>query len=241
VRTRAGIILEARFGPSWRPGKVLELVEGRSILEHCLRRLVRAGVAHVVMTTSNDQEDDALEAIARRVGAGVVRGDSDDVLGRCSAAARAFEFDAVVAATSNHPAVDVQAPGRVLSALRATRAEYLQEQGLPIGSAVEGITAAALHRAATLARNPSDRTHVTAFIRSHPDVFDVVTVNAPVSLMRPSLRLTVDTQDDLDRVRELFCRTRSDDPTLAALIAASGHKKVVSQTPMNNTLRLEVA
>ena len=224
MRTRAGIILQARYNSTRLPGKALEPLAGRTLLEHCLRRLIKAGVARVVLATTWEPEDDVLAAIARRVGASVYRGDSHDVLGRFSHAARLFDLDPVLRATGDNPAVDVQAPGRVLAALRLTGADYVMEQGLPHGAAVEGMSAEALHRAATLAHDPYDREHVTSFIRAHGGLFHLVDVNAPASLVRPSLHVSVDTQDDLDRVRELFFRTQSDDPSLAAVIAAAGPK-----------------
>jgi spore coat polysaccharide biosynthesis protein SpsF len=225
MRTRAGVILQARYNSTRLPGKALEVVAGRTVLEHCLRRLIAAGVARVVLATTWEPEDDVLTVIARRLGAGVYRGDSADVLDRFASAARFFDLDPVLRATGDNPAVDVQAPGRVLATLRVTNADYVVESGLPYGAAVEGMTAAALQQAAKLARDPYDREHVTPFIRNNRDLFNVAEVNAPISLTRPGLRVTVDTREDLDRVRELFFRTQSDDPTLLALIAASGGRE----------------
>jgi spore coat polysaccharide biosynthesis protein SpsF len=224
MRTRAGIILQARYASTRLFGKALEPVGGRSILEHCLRRLIAAGVARVVLATTTEPEDDALDVIARRLGVAVFRGDVHDVLGRFSAAAHAFDLDPVIRATGDNPAVDVQAPGRLLAALRLIDADYVQETGLPYGAAVEAMTASALHRAAALAQDPYDREHVTTFIRGNPRLFTVAAVDAPVPLTCPSLRVTVDTPQDLDSLRELFFRTRSDDPSLRALIEASGRK-----------------
>jgi spore coat polysaccharide biosynthesis protein SpsF len=225
MRTRAGIILQARYNSSRLPGKALEVVAGRTILEHCLRRLIRAGVAHVVLATTQEPEDDALAAIAGRLRAAVYRGDTADVLGRFASAARVFDLDPVVRATGDNPAVDVEAPGRALAALRLANADYVIETGLPYGAAVEAMTANALYTAALLASEPYDREHVTPFIRTNRHMFKVAELNAPPSLTRPELRLTVDTQEDLDNVRELFRRAQSDDPSLASLIAASGAKE----------------
>lgn len=221
MRSHAGIILQARYASSRLFGKALEPIGGRSILEHCIRRLMRTNVARVILATTNEPEDDVLAVIAQRLGASVFRGDTHDVLGRFSAAAEAFDLDLVLRATGDNPAVDVQAPGRVLAALRLTDADYVSEVGLPHGAAVEGMTAAALHRAAALAVAPYDREHVTPFLRNNPELFNVAAVHAPPALRCPSLRLTVDTAADLDALRALFFRTRSDDPWLAALIAAS--------------------
>jgi spore coat polysaccharide biosynthesis protein SpsF len=241
MRTRAGIILQARYNSSRLPGKALEVVAGRTILEHCLRRLIKAGVAHVVLATTWEPEDDALAVIARRLGAGVYRGDTEDVLGRFANAARFFELDPVLRATGDNPAVDVQAPGRVLAALRLTDADYVLEAGLPYGSAVEGMTAEALHTAAALALDAYDREHVTSFIRTNRHMFEIAEVSAPASLVRPALRLTVDTREDLDTVRELFFRTQSDDPSLSALIAASGARAPLYSTVRRASIRREVA
>jgi spore coat polysaccharide biosynthesis protein SpsF len=226
MRTHAGIILQARYASTRLRGKALQPVSGRTLLEQCLRRLIRAGVARVVLATTCEPADDVLASLAGRMGVPVFRGDTDDVLRRCSDAARVFKLDPVLRATGDNPAVDVQAPGRVLAALQATQADYLHEEGLPLGAAVEGMTAAALHKAANLATDAYDREHVTPFIRRRRDLFRVTQIPAPSTLVCPSLRLTVDTAEDLAWVRELYFRTQSDDPSLGELIAASGVRRV---------------
>ena len=233
MRTRAGIILQARYGSARLRGKVLEPVGERTILEQCLRRLIQAGVAHVVLATTRNAEDDALEAVAKRMGVAVYRGDTDDVLGRFSEAAQLYGLDPVLRATADNPAVDIQSPGRVLAALRSTQADYIREEGMPWGASVEGVTADALHRAARLATDPYDREHVTTFVRKRRDLFRVTHVDAPAPLARPWLRLTVDTAEDLAWVRELFSRANSDDPSLAALIAAAGCSKATPPADMH--------
>lgn len=240
MRTHAGIILQARYGSTRLRGKVLEPVGGRTILEQCLRRLVQAGVARVVLATTLNAEDDVLEALATRMGVATYRGDTEDVLGRYADAARVFGLDPVLRATGDNPAVDVQSPGRVIAALQATQADYLREEGLPWGASVEGMTAEALRRAARLATDPYDREHVTTFIRKRRDLFRVTEVNAPAPLVRPSLRLTVDTAADLAWVRELFFRTGAEDPSLASLIEASGCRKAYAAAP-GHAYGIEVA
>jgi spore coat polysaccharide biosynthesis protein SpsF len=118
MRTRAGIILQARLGSSRLPRKALAAIAGQTILEHCLRRLMFAGVAPVVLATTDRPEDQALAAVAQDLGAFVFRGDADDVLGRFVAAAEAFDFDHIVRATGDNPGVDIQAPGRFVYAKR---------------------------------------------------------------------------------------------------------------------------
>jgi spore coat polysaccharide biosynthesis protein SpsF len=224
MRTRAGIILQARFGSSRLPGKALKTIGSRTLLEHCLRRLVSTGVARVILATTTNVEDDRLAAVATSLGVPVVRGDVDDVLGRYAAAASAFRLDPVIRATGDNPAVDIMAPGRLLTALRASGADYVGEEGLPLGAAVEGFTYAALCRAAMAAQQPYDREHVTTFVKRNTQAFRILSMHAPVPLYRPDLRVTVDTQQDLDHVRELFARTGSESPTLRQIIEAAGRR-----------------
>lgn len=222
MRTRAGIILQARFGSTRLKGKALEPIGGCSMLERCLRRLIASGVARVVLATTRAAEDDALEAIATRLGVATYRGDTNDVLGRFVEAAAAFDLDPIVRATADNPAVDIQGPGRLLAVLRTPGVEYVREEGLPFGAGVEAFTADALIRAAARARGPYDREHVTTFMRRHPQLFCVRELAAPAPLWRPLLRLTVDTRQDLEWMRELFFRAGSDEPSIAELIASAG-------------------
>jgi spore coat polysaccharide biosynthesis protein SpsF len=222
VRTRAGIILQARFGSSRLPGKALAIIAGRTVLEHCLRRLMFAGVAPVVLATTQRREDDALEAVAKSLGAGVFRGDSHDVLGRFLSAADAFDFDTIIRATGDNPCVDIQAPGRLLESLRAYAADYACEDGLPYGAAVEAVTREALIRAGHEAYHAEDREHVTTYVRRNTQTFRVLLSPAPAPLRRPDVRVTVDTPADLAHVRELYARTGGDLPSLRHLIEAAG-------------------
>lgn len=228
MRSRAGILLQARMASARLPGKALETIGPYSVLEHCLRRLVAAGVARVVLATTARDEDDSLAAVAARLGVPVYRGSDADVLGRMRGAAETYGLDPVVRATGDNPAVDVQAPGRTLAALQAARADYACEDGLPYGAAVEAVTRAALDRASDEARDPADREHVTTWIKKRTDLFSAVFPAAPAPLRRPDLRFTVDVPDDLAYLRSLFARTARDEPSVRALIEAAGHRVEVS-------------
>jgi spore coat polysaccharide biosynthesis protein SpsF (cytidylyltransferase family) len=222
MRTRAGIILQARAGSSRLPGKALATIGTQTILEHCLRRLMFAGVAPVVLATTRRPEDDALESVARALGAGVFRGDATDVLSRYVNAADAFGFDTLIRATGDNPGVDIQAPGRLLAVMRASQADYAAEDGLPYGAAVEAVTREALARAGHQSYHAEDREHVTTYVRRNTQIFHVQSVPAPAPLRRPDVRLTVDTVADLEHVRELFARAGVSMPSLRQLIEAAG-------------------
>jgi spore coat polysaccharide biosynthesis protein SpsF len=203
---RAGIILQARMASSRLPGKVLEPIDGQPMLEHCLRRLLASGVAPVIVATTRREDDDAVAAVAERLGVSVFRGATDDVVDRFVRAAGQARFDVVIRATADNPAVDIDAPGRLLAAMPATGIDYVGEEGLPYGAGVEAMTVDALRRQALLIRDAFDREHVTTYVRRRRDQFNVKTLAAPPALARSDVRVTVDTAHDLEQMRRLYAR-----------------------------------
>ena len=218
---RVGIILQARFNSTRLRGKALASVGGVSVLKRCLTRLRQSDAGHVVLATTERPEDDALAIVARRMGVDVFRGSTDDVLSRYVDAAMWHDFDVVIRATGDNPAVDIDAPRRLIGVMHRDRADYACEDGLPYGAAVEIISTSALARAAALATRVEDREHVTTFIKLHPSTFRVTWASAPRPLRRPDVRLTIDTAEDLAFMRRVFARARSAEPSLADLIAAA--------------------
>jgi spore coat polysaccharide biosynthesis protein SpsF len=218
---RAAIILQARVGSTRLPAKALAPIGETTLLERCLRRLTLADVGEVMLATTEASEDDALAEIAGRLNVRTFRGSTEDVLGRYVAAAQTLGVDVVIRATGDNPAVDIEAPARVLQILQTASADYACEDGLPIGAGVEAVRVGALLRAAAAATSIEDREHVTLYVKRRPGPFRVRREPAPAALYRPDVSLTVDTREDLDYVRRLFARTRVPDPSLTQLIAAT--------------------
>jgi spore coat polysaccharide biosynthesis protein SpsF len=218
---RPGILLQARMASTRLPGKALAPISARPLLEHCLRRLIASGAARVVLATTTLDEDSVLCDLATKLGVAVFRGSEHDVLERMAEAAEAFDLDPVIRATGDNPAVDIEAAARVLRTLHASHADYVCEDGLPYGAAVEAVTQQALLRAAREATTRDDREHVTTWVKRRSDLWNVMYPAAPAHLRRPDLRVTVDTAADLDYVRSLFARSDSTQPSLCALIQAA--------------------
>jgi spore coat polysaccharide biosynthesis protein SpsF len=204
VIEETAIVLQARMGSTRRPGKVLAAIGGKPLLGHCIERLRLSGMPVIVATTT-DAEDDIVEEMAQVFGADVLRGPAEDVLARYAMAVSRYGLVEVIRATADNPAVDLDAAGRCLELLRRTGADYVVERGLPCGAAVEAVSASAILIAADAASSAADREHVTPFIKRH-EQFVAIDAIAPGVVRRPSLRLTVDTPEDLEFVRKLFSR-----------------------------------
>ena len=203
---RAPIVLQARMGSFRLPGKVLADVAGKPMVEWCLARLAAAGVGPVILATTTQPEDDALERIAARLGVKTVRGPAEDVLQRFAMVADYLDARFFIRATADNPAVDIEAPARVIAVIEATGADHVVEAGLPVGAAVEAVRTSALYQALAQSRDAYDHEHVTPYLYRNPARFLALRPEAPPDRRRPDLRLTVDTTRDLEFVRRVFER-----------------------------------
>lgn len=203
MSARAAIVVQARMGSTRLPGKSLAPIGGRSLFARVVERLAHQGELPVVLATTTLLEDDLLCDEADRLGIAVLRGSADDVLGRYAFAASLLGVPAIVRATADNPAVDLDAAVRTLDILQRSGADYVVDYGLPVGATVEAIAVPALVRAAALATEAYDREHVTPFIRRDGRSRAVDAV-APADRRRPDLRFTVDTADDLDYLRRIY-------------------------------------
>jgi spore coat polysaccharide biosynthesis protein SpsF len=205
---RAVAVIQARLGSTRLPGKALADLAGRPMLAHVAERAATIpGIAGVVLATTVSPADDQLEILARAAGLRWVRGSEEDVLDRFRLAARETNAEALVRITADCPLLDPAVSGRVLAEYAARRpgVDYVSNvhpPTYPDGLDTEVFSVEALETAAREARLPSEREHVTPFMWSHPERFRVANVEHAEDLSRH--RWTVDTEDDLKFVREVF-------------------------------------
>ena len=78
-------IIQARMGSSRLPGKILMKVDGIPMLAYQLRRLARSKkIGRIVVATSDQVSDDAVEKFCKQAEVDCFRGSENDVLDRFS-------------------------------------------------------------------------------------------------------------------------------------------------------------
>lgn len=201
---RTAVIVQARYGSTRLPGKVLEKIAGHTVLEHVLHRCTAIrGVNVVCCATPASSENEPVARAAAEFGAAVYRGDEHDVLDRYYRAAQQVEADIVMRVTSDCPLIDPDICSDVLHLREQQSADYacnnMPRTG-PHGLDCEAFTFAALQRAALEAKEPYSREHVTPWLRSNPQL-------ARANLRAhggADLRWTLDYPEDLSFFRALF-------------------------------------
>lgn len=158
---------------------------------------VHATVAAI--PTDNDELHDVLRAASWPV----FQGHPDDVLARYVDVASATAADVIVRVTGDCPLLNAAVGGAVVKLRAQLDAPFASNDtrvsGFPDGWDVEVFTRDALIQAATHATDPMDREHVTPWMRRH---LACGILYAPVDWPWP--KVSVDTPEDLDRVRALM-------------------------------------
>ena len=220
-------IIQARMGASRLPGKPLLDLGGQPMLQRVVTRTRRARLLdEVVLATTIDPSDDAIEATCRAQGIPIARGSVNDVLDRYYQAARQHSAEVVVRVTADCPLIDpalidatitlVQGPSSPVD-FAATRLPPPWPRTYPIGLDVEVCTFAALARAWKEADQTYHREHVMPFIyegvklgREHiargisARDFRIAQLNHDPDY--GALRWTVDTPEDLEVLRRVYAR-----------------------------------
>lgn len=204
---KAVCILQARMGSARLRGKVLAEICGRPMLAHIIDRLRQVKtVDEIVVATTVNAEDDVIADLAKQSQALSFRGSADDVVGRITRAAEQRRAELVVHASGDNPLVDPETLDRLVTQCREGDYDFAFMAGLPVGAGGDVFAGRALTAVDRLAKDPAHREHVNAYIFDHLDRFKVARLFPDAALQRPDLRLTVDTAEDLDLVREIYGR-----------------------------------
>jgi spore coat polysaccharide biosynthesis protein SpsF len=215
---RVAAIIQARMSSTRLPGKVLKplgkLPASQTAIGHVVHQLSFAKrVNMIALATSMDASDDELTEWAKTSAIPCLRGSLHDVLDRYYTAVQTLGLqpnDAVVRVTGDCPLLDPRVVDAVVACFEQTGADYCSNVNpptFPDGLDVEVMRFAALERAWNEAVLPSEREHVTPYIRQHTELFTQANVNSPPNHHQnlAQQRWTLDTPEDY----EFLCRVVS--------------------------------
>ena len=212
-------IIQARMGSTRLPGKVLRKLAGRTVLDRVVRAARSSGVLDdLVVATTTDAVDDAIEAECAVIGVDCYRGPVDDVLTRFLGVLETHESDTVMRFTADCPLLDSRLVAMAARVFAASGVDYMTTsiaRTLPRGLDVEVVRTPVLKAIDALATD-HHRTHVTSYIYTHADAFAVLGLTLQPDLSH--LRLTLDTEDDwklIEAIVEQFGDEPVDVRTLA--------------------------
>ena len=191
------------MGSTRLPGKVLTPLGGRPVLEWVVAAARNVDlIDEVVVATSDRAEDTKIVEWCSSSKIPSFRGSSEDVLGRIRECAQHYRADVVLRLTADCPMLDIATISELLArGLENGKDYFTLAEGFPDGLDCEGISYRALEVSDQLALLPSEREHVTPFIKANPSLFSQEYYALWQGL--DHFRLTLDEPADLVMLGEL--------------------------------------
>jgi len=203
---RIGAVIQARMKSERLPGKVLAPLpfpDGKPMLWWVVNSLKQSKlVTDVILATSKNKENDALEDYSKEIELQFLRGSENDVVSRFVQGAREYNLDVVIRLTGDNPVVDVHFLDELIERHISNKNDYTRSCGLPLGMNFEIISAEALIKIDEMDLSDSDREHVTLYFRNNNCKKEEVVFFGDEDLKQT--RLTVDYPSDLAMMSLIF-------------------------------------
>lgn len=198
-------IVQARLSSSRLPGKVLLPILGKPMLTLQIERMLSAKkLGKLVVATSIEASDDPLELLCQQLGVACFRGSLDDVLDRFYQTAKQHPAKHIVRTTGDCPVIDPEVLDGVVQLHLDSNADYTSNTNppsYPDGLDIEVMTFEALATAWQQSKLPSQREHVTPYIRQDAH-FKISNLQHQSDLS--AHRWTVDEQADFELIDFIY-------------------------------------
>lgn len=209
------IIIQARTNSTRLPNKILlPFAEDKTILDIVISTCLQVLPAKkIILATSIAENDNVLEDFSSRYGILFFRGDEQNVAGRFINAAECTGTTKLIRVCSDNPFLLPQSLEKLMTAAATANEDYISftnANGIPaikthLGLYTEFTTLAALKKVLNTTNEVVYKEHVTNFIYSNPQLFNIRFLNMDDCLIsRNDLRFTCDTIDDFLMLQQLY-------------------------------------
>ena len=202
-------IIQARMGSSRLPGKIMLDLAGRPVLWHVIDRVNYSKyVNKIVVATSIESKNDEVRHFCDKNSVLCFSGSEDDVLDRFYNAAinnSISDDDIIIRITADCPLIDPNIIDKTIERFLEVNADYASNTVIPTypdGLDCEVMRFSALSKAWEDAKLKSEREHVTPYIRNHPELFKITSIENDEDIS--SLRWTLDEKEDYQLIKLIY-------------------------------------
>jgi glutamate-1-semialdehyde 2,1-aminomutase len=198
-------IIQARYNSRRFPGKVIQKINSKTILEILIRRLSKSKyISKIIVACSKNPNDKTILNICKKLGVSYFVGSEKDVLDRFYRAAKKYKGVNIVRITADCPLLDYKIVDDVISNFFLKKVDYASNNNpptFPDGLDVEVFKFSALKEAHMKAKQSTEREHVTPFIRNN---IKLKKFNLKNYKDYSFLRLTLDENVDFILIKEII-------------------------------------
>ena len=161
-------IIQARYNSTRFPGKVIQKIDNKTILEILIKRLSKSKyISKIIVACSKNPKDKTILDICKKLGVNYFTGSENDVLDRFYKAAKKYKGVNIVRITADCPLLDYQIVDDVINNFFLKKVDYasnIHPPTFPDGLDVEVFKFSALKEAYIKTGQSAEREHVTPFI-----------------------------------------------------------------------------
>ncbi len=206
-----GCIIQARMGSSRLPGKVLKKINGKvPMLKFQLDQLKYSEcIEKIVVATTNMEEDDEIVNFCKANNVEYFRGESENVLDRYYQCAKKFNFSIILRIPSDKPLIDPEIVDDIVGKFDLECHDYVSNfltLSYPSGTEVEVLSSKTLESVWKKAKLPSELEHVTRYIHTHQNEFNLLSIEYSKDLSK--IGWAVDRIEDLELVNEIVSKIK---------------------------------
>ena len=221
MQKKIAATIQARMRSSRLPGKVLKPIMGRPVLGYLIERVQQSKLLdEIIIATSDNLKDNAIENFAKSIGISVFRGSEEDVLGRIVGAIKEFNIDVHVELHGDNAIPDPKIIDKCVKFYLKNNYDYVSnclEITYPPGLEVEVYDARILMEIEKSAKEEKYREHVSLYIKSHPEKYRLYNIEAPKNLHYPRIEIELDTQEDFEVIKSIYENLYPENPYFSSL------------------------
>ena len=181
----------------------MKLDEKHTVLDYVIEQLSFSKlIDKKFIATTELEQDNVIEQASKNLGLECFRGSSEDVLNRYYKCAKKFNVDNILRITSDCPLIDPEIVDKVIRKYEIEKFDYVTNtliRTFPIGLDAEIFSFDVLEKTWKNAILPSEREHVTPFIRNKKMDFSVGNIEHEEDLSK--IRVGLDRKEDYELIK----------------------------------------
>jgi spore coat polysaccharide biosynthesis protein SpsF (cytidylyltransferase family) len=199
--------IQARMGSSRLPGKVIRLLDNKTVLACVIERVEKSRCEAQILCIPDNDENDILENIFKDTGVEVYRGSEENVLGRLYNSVEPYGEVIVVRITADNPLVDPKIIDYLIDQHIKNGCDVTTNyfsKTFPNGTIVSIINSSALKYMYENMNKPEISEHIVYGFHELPSIFRVQDIVAPKVWNRPDIRFCLDSEEDWSAVLNIL-------------------------------------
>lgn len=205
-----GVIVQARMGSTRLPGKILKDLDlNERVFDVLIKRLKLSKLVNkIIIATTPDKRNSVIIDAVKLHGVSYFIGSEKNVLERYYLAAKEYHLDLIIRATSDCPFLDPSILDDMIKFFLSHDYHCIRNvdntTNFSRGFEVEIFSFEVLEKIYKNALTKLEREHVTHYIYTHPEMFQIYSYNLENLKNFKNLRLTIDVDKDLELCREVY-------------------------------------